>query len=101
MTVSGYGWKKIYYSPDLPSLCKSSKTLGPTPSDLLVCRECLDIWMEDDIETATTTCIVVDYEVETTKGTISHLKIAGKECIEIGLTLSEIKEEIKMHNVCR
>ncbi len=49
------------------------------------------------IETATTTCIVVDYEVETTKGTISHLKIAGKECIEIGLTLSEIKEEIKMH----
>ncbi len=41
----------IYYSPDLPSLCKSSKTLGPTPSDLLDSRECLDIWMEDDIIT--------------------------------------------------
>ncbi len=30
---------------DLPSLSKSSKTLGPTPSDLLHSRECLDIWM--------------------------------------------------------
>ncbi len=29
-------------------LSKSSKTLGPTPSDLLDSRECLDIWMDDD-----------------------------------------------------
>ncbi len=35
-------------SPDLPNcLSKSSKTLGPTPSDLLNSRESLDIWMED------------------------------------------------------
>ncbi len=36
-------------SPDLPCLSKSSKTLGPTPSDLLNSRESLDIWMEDDL----------------------------------------------------